>query len=844
MSRAFIFIASIFLIIAPSVFAEIKSIYKSDKFEVSAEMGILGHIRVFKTMPVTIMIAGKTDSGANSFLVELRITRKGLPDEIQQRPITILGKEEKSVQFPVYLMEDAREQLVQVIIRDPKTEEQLLSDLLVFADVRDPLDAHKLKPASTLGLIAVISPHISGYLPGMTMENPLPALVMPPASITETASMMSALDMIVWPDADPDSLDSDVRRKALTNWISLGGHLVVPLGGKISGLQTNFFSSLGIDNSIFRNLDPNARAVIPAEKFSDYLFHAFEIDTKAWNTFGAVMAYEFVDQKIAPDLFSAMRERFELSAEAASQSSSSDMGMEPLRNQNPGRSREDAASADQFPRSPADWRRIDYLKILKDLEAEGRGGQQLDWNKVMADVDHSLYFMPASGDFHVDGFKLTYDVPVGLGMVTFVAFSPFETENPFSSEWSAFWQALFEVKNGYRHASKKVPSGVSYDDWGMDWEDGRDTGSLNNVNAPSISGSLERFKAEGPPLVTFSIWFVLYLLAVGPIDYIVRRLFKLKKIAFFLFPVWVIGFSAFVLISYSGLATSPPELARLNFVDSLADSSYIRETSFISAFGERSEEIEIKLPEGTQSVTTCDDWPWFTSSYGQYERMVRAEVRWGETRITDESVSVPSLAATTLTYEIRSHEIRTPPIEVKLIEDERGQPVVNVKNNTEYDFPELFFVHRNGYNRSFDGVEALGTKEITLAEIRTGQTQNWNDYTPPRYVESSMMSASQGRGLLSFCIGYTRPELFGLMNSNFFGTYRDYGYGRQFSASKLEVVRASDLLLDRTRVRMFSPHRDLVLIAIQPRHRESLETLDSGPLNVDTINVYRVLINF
>lgn len=157
------------------------------------------------------------------------------------------------------------------------------------------------------------------------------------------------------------------------------------------------------------------------------------------------------------------------------------------------------------------------------------------------------------------GVPLVVQAARDAGRITFAAFDP--GRSPFS-EWSGaktFWKWLLDIdrappppKAGEEQAPRAIGSRLL----------AHQAGRFPDVAAPEIGGLF--------------LLIILYLIVVGPLDYVLLRWLKKLEYTWFTFPAYVVIFTLFILLVGGAFIQRAAHQREIAVVDHFPDTSFVR----------------------------------------------------------------------------------------------------------------------------------------------------------------------------------------------------------------------------------------------------------------------------
>ena len=147
---------------------------------------------------------------------------------------------------------------------------------------------------------------------------------------------------------------------------------------------------------------------------------------------------------------------------------------------------------------------------------------------------------------------------LGRGRVTFVAFDP--SKDPFK-DWEggvALWDRLLQLR---------IPDQEGFERWGYTGDLSRDLGSR------ALGTVAFSFPGIPVPSLGWIFWLIfLYVLLVGPVDYLVLRKLRRQELTWITFPACVIGFSVLAVMAAGASARRLATAREMAVMDVMPDA--------------------------------------------------------------------------------------------------------------------------------------------------------------------------------------------------------------------------------------------------------------------------------
>ena len=192
----------------------------------------------------------------------------------------------------------------------------------------------------------------------------------------------------------------------------------------------------------------------------------------------------------------------------------------------------------------------------------------------------------------------------GLGEVVFLGFDPADLQQvvvagsaPGSSQ---SWDGFLEI---YRQLTQPLPNKPGWGYGVQDW-----------YTAVSAASNIPNLNL--PPVSLICGFLGLYMLAIGPINYLVVRKLKRRELAWISVPLLTIGFTAAAFLAGNLLRGNQPVLNRLALVQVWPTSGQARLTGIVGLYAPQRALYEVKADQGLLLHTTTDTTPYGYRSTG------------------------------------------------------------------------------------------------------------------------------------------------------------------------------------------------------------------------------------
>jgi hypothetical protein len=142
----------------------------------------------------------------------------------------------------------------------------------------------------------------------------------------------------------------------------------------------------------------------------------------------------------------------------------------------------------------------------------------------------------------------------------------------------------------------------------------------------ALSQALGDFKAASPLSLSFIVLFgLLYLLFIGPVDYLVLRRAGKPMLTWISFPVLAIGFSVGAAIVISQQKAGDSETHCLTLVDVMPGPGVERGTSWCSIWASSRADVEVSVPRGKGFALPARHEDFDAYEYGYYTAAITGE---------------------------------------------------------------------------------------------------------------------------------------------------------------------------------------------------------------------------
>lgn len=190
----------------------------------------------------------------------------------------------------------------------------------------------------------------------------------------------------------------------------------------------------------------------------------------------------------------------------------------------------------------------------------------------------------------------------GRGRVTFLAFSPKTAAVRDNAGTPRFWNALLEI-----HAADEIQEEeFSFEEDDVD----------RAVGSPEIVKWVTTFSDMPPPSMNWAFTLILvYVLLVGPVDYLVLRQLNRMHWTWFTFVSYVVAFSAAALLAGARLASHPSAVRELAVLDFMPEAQVSRGWCVAAVLSPVKDSFSIDT-EGSGGALRTVDQDLFKSTYG------------------------------------------------------------------------------------------------------------------------------------------------------------------------------------------------------------------------------------
>jgi hypothetical protein len=186
----------------------------------------------------------------------------------------------------------------------------------------------------------------------------------------------------------------------------------------------------------------------------------------------------------------------------------------------------------------------------------------------------------------------------GLGEVVFLGFDPANLQQVVVASSAAggsqAWDGFLEI---YRQLTQSLPDKPGWGYGVQDWY----TATSAASNIPNLNL---------PPVSLICGFLGLYMVAIGPINYLVVRKLKRRELAWISVPLLTIGFTAAAFLAGSLLRGNQPVLNRLALVQVWPTSNQARLTGIVGLYAPQRALYEVKADQGLLLHTTTDTTPY------------------------------------------------------------------------------------------------------------------------------------------------------------------------------------------------------------------------------------------
>jgi hypothetical protein len=190
----------------------------------------------------------------------------------------------------------------------------------------------------------------------------------------------------------------------------------------------------------------------------------------------------------------------------------------------------------------------------------------------------------------------------GLGEVVFIGFDPADLQQVVVASSTAGdsqpWDGFLAI---YRQLMLSAPDKPAWAYGVQDWY----TAASAASNIPNLNL---------PPVSLICGFLMLYMVAIGPLNYLVVRKLKRRELAWISVPVLAIGFMAAAFIAGNLLRGNQPMLNRLALVQVWPSSNQARVTGIVGAYAPQRAVYEVKAEQGLLLHPVSDSMPYRTAS--------------------------------------------------------------------------------------------------------------------------------------------------------------------------------------------------------------------------------------
>jgi hypothetical protein len=189
----------------------------------------------------------------------------------------------------------------------------------------------------------------------------------------------------------------------------------------------------------------------------------------------------------------------------------------------------------------------------------------------------------------------------GLGEVVFLGFDPADLQQVVvassAADGSQSWDGFLEI---YRQLTQPLPDKPG---WGY--------GVQNWYTAASAASNIPNLNL--PPVSLICGFLGLYMVAIGPVNYLVVRKLKRRELAWISVPLLTIGFTAAAFLAGNLLRGNQPVLNRLALVQVWPTSDQARLTGIVGLYAPQRAVYEVKADQGLLLHPTSDALPYQSS---------------------------------------------------------------------------------------------------------------------------------------------------------------------------------------------------------------------------------------
>ncbi len=186
----------------------------------------------------------------------------------------------------------------------------------------------------------------------------------------------------------------------------------------------------------------------------------------------------------------------------------------------------------------------------------------------------------------------------GLGEVVFLGFDPADLQQVVVASSAAgssqSWDGFLEI---YRQLTQPLPDKPGWGYGVQDWY----TAASAASNIPNLNL---------PPVSLICGFLGLYMVAIGPINYLVVRKLKRRELAWISVPLLTIGFTAAAFLAGNLLRGNQPVLNRLSLVQVWPSANQARLTGIVGLYAPQRAMYEVKADQGLLLHPTTDSTPY------------------------------------------------------------------------------------------------------------------------------------------------------------------------------------------------------------------------------------------
>ena len=366
--------------------------------------------------------------------------------------------------------------------------------------------------------------------------------LVPEVAMPDRALGYSAVDWVVWPEADPTAVSGEAL-DSLLGWVATGGHLFVTVTDGYAKVQ---------GSPLAEALPARISGVRDAEDLAP-LFQSMELAPPPPMVVPVASATAIDDPQRHVEVLGRV------DGEPAWLVGSYGLGTVHLVTLDLGQ-----APFTQIKEREELWRRLLWLPDSSAQPSEAMFGVSAGyWDPTRQSPDYSREYWVSDGgqELFSGSTKARLATLAAMDMVvTDPGCMPFQgTSHPtLSMHWTASGQGLDSWHTALRQELSDIP-GV----------------------APL-------------PLSWLMAFAGLYLFAIGPLDYFVLRLLKKQPWTWITFPLTIAVFSAVALIGTSVTKGSQAVLTRIEVVDVLPHTPFVRGQSWFGIFATSKTEVGVK----------------------------------------------------------------------------------------------------------------------------------------------------------------------------------------------------------------------------------------------------------